>query len=430
MSLSPIIPLRVTADWLVPVVGPPIAGGGVTIGPDGRIEEAGPAASLSSRPGLAELRFAGSAIIPGLVNAHTHLELSGLAGSVEADEFPDWIRGVRELKATLSPEWFAAAARRGVKEAFAAGITMVLDTGDSGAVLPALAELGGAGVVYQEVFGPDPEQLPVSIGGLEARVAQLMSHQTDWARLGVSPHAPYTVSGPLYRAAVELARRRNLPLAGHLAESRAETDFVARNEGPFAAAWRARGIPPLDRHGDPPLPAAARRSPVAWLDAHGALSDRTLAIHAVQLDGADLDLLAARQVGIAHCPISNARHGHGAAPIKEVRARGIRLGVGTDSVISVGRLDLFAEMRAARSLAGLAARDALALGTIEGARLVGWERHRGWVGPGAFADLAVVALPKVASPDDVEDAVLAGGPDRVHATFASGRPVYRRGHPA
>ena len=425
MILPPATRLRLTADWIVPVSSPPVERGAVLIGSDGRIEAVGPAGVVPAPPGVPNLVFAGAALMPGLVNAHTHLELTGLAGQIEETDFSAWIRGVRRVKSELTPEWFLAAARQGVRDAFAAGITTVLDTGDSGTVLPALVELGCAGVAYQEVFGPDPGQCDASLQGLRSRVAELAPQARGRVRLGVSPHAPYTVSGPLYRAVTEFAAAGGLPIAVHLAESPAESMLVTRHEGPFAEAWNGRGIPPVALHGS--LPASARRSPVAWLDAHGLLGRDTLCIHTVQLDQTDIETLATRQTSVAHCPASNARHGHGAAPLAALLAAGLRVGLGTDSVVSVGALDLWAEMRAARQLAGLTPGQALALATREGARLIGAESEVGWLGAGAFADLIAVQL--AAGPEDqpVESRLLAAGPGSVLATYASGRPVYRRG---
>ena len=111
------------------------------IGSDGRIEAAGPASQVPAPPGVPELSFGGAALMPGLVNAHTHLELTGLAGQVDEADFAAWIRRVRQVKSALTPEWFKAAARQGVRDGFAAGITTFLDTGDSGA-----AEIGRAHV--------------------------------------------------------------------------------------------------------------------------------------------------------------------------------------------------------------------------------------------------------------------------------------------
>ncbi len=414
--------LRLTADWVVPISSDPIEQGAVLVGASGRIEAVGAAAAVPSPPGVPNLEFSGAALMPGLINAHTHLELTGLAGQVEEEDFAAWIRAVRRLKADHSPEWFRAAARQGVRDGFAAGITTVLDTGDSGAVLDALVELGGAGVVYQEVFGPDPFQAAQSLQDLRSRVAELGPRATGRVRLGVSPHAPYTVSGPLYRAVAEFAAGQRLPMAVHLAESPAESLLVTKHQGPFAAAWNERGIPPVashDRHS-----AGATRSPVAWLDAHGVLGKNTLCIHTVQLDQEDVELLGRRQTPVAHCPGSNARHGHGAAPLSALLAAGLRVGIGTDSVVSVGALDLWAEIRAAQQLGRLTAAQALGLATLEGARLTGAEAEVGWLGVGTFADLIAVAL--TGPPDQpVEARLVASRPGNVLATFASGRPVFR-----
>lgn len=404
--------------------GPPLPDGGILVDGDGLVAAVGPVASLPAPPEGRDLRFRG-VLLPGLVNLHTHLELTGLAIREPPDRFVSWIREVRLRKAERTATDVAAAARQGVRQALAAGVTTVADTGDAGVVLPALAEAGLSGVVYQEVFGPHPDQAGESLSGLDARLDQLEGLQRPGLRLGVSPHAPYTVSSPLYRGVAELAARRRLPVALHLAESPAETDLVTRDGGPFADAWRDRGIPLPGVQGRG-LAAGARRSPVAWVDAHGLLGPGTLVIHAVQLDDLDVALLAARRVTVAHCPRSNARHGHGAAPLSALLAAGALVGVGTDSELSVDRIDLLAEARAARALGGLDARTALELATTRPAAALGLGTRVGRLGIGFRGDLVALdlAVPPGASP---EEAVLRSGPDQVAATVVGGRVVYRGG---
>jgi 5-methylthioadenosine/S-adenosylhomocysteine deaminase len=303
-------------------------------------------------------------------------------------------------------------------------VTTVADTGDTGAVVQAMAELGGSGIAYHEVFGPDPAQLEESFTGLRARMAELAPLAGGRIHLGVSPHAPYTVSGPLYQRVASWARQEALPIAVHIAESREEMAFVTAGGGPFAAAWGRRGIPPLD---DPAHAAQAgspgdRRSPLAWLDARGVLGHRTLCIHAVHADADDIALLGRRQAAVAHCPLSNARHRHGAAPLATMRSAGLRVGLGTDSVASVGRLDLLAEARAAAALAGLDARAALALCTIEGARALHLDGEIGSLEVGKWGDVAAIPLSAGGSP---EAAVLASSPGSVKITLLGGRVVHR-----
>jgi 5-methylthioadenosine/S-adenosylhomocysteine deaminase len=404
---------RLAAGWVVPGSARPLERGAVLIGADGRIEAVGPD-HLVPRPADAiEDRYDDGLLLPGLINTHTHLELTGLSGGPPGPDFTGWITGVRQAKAARAPDAFAEAARRGIRECWAAGVTTIGDTGDSGAVIEALAELGGSGVVYQEVFGPHPAQLDESLAGLRSAVDRLGRHAGDRIRLGVSPHAPYTVSGPLYGAVAAYAADQALPLAVHLAESRVESELLAHARGSFAEAWTRRGIP------HPP----GGHTPVEWLEAHGVLGERTLCIHLVQASAADLDILARHRAAVAHCPLSNRAHGHGDAPLAAMLARGLRVGVGTDSVLSVGTLDLLAEARVARSLAGLDAAEALALCTTGAAAALGWADEIGSLEPGRWGDCVILRSPP--SRLAPEERALASVPGDVLATYLGGRAVYR-----
>jgi 5-methylthioadenosine/S-adenosylhomocysteine deaminase len=302
-----------------------------------------------------------------------------------------------------------------VVDCWASGVTTLADTGDSGAVIRALEELGGSGIGYQEVFGPHPDQVPESLGGLQRRVERLGRHAAGRVRIGVSPHAPYTVSGALYSAVAAWAGAMGLPLAVHLAESVDESRLLLDGTGAFAAAWRERGIP---------MPPGPGCSPVEYLERHGALGERTLCIHVVQADEADIARLARRRAAVAHCPLSNAAHGHGRAPLGAFLAAGLRVGVGTDSVLSVGSLDLLAEAGAARRIAGVDADTALALATLGGARALGLEEEIGSLTPGKWGDCVVVRPPSPATGGPAEQ-VLQSGREHVVATFLGGRDVYR-----
>lgn len=262
----------------------------------------------------------------------------------------------------------------------------------------ALHELGGRGIVYQEVFGPDPAQVDTSMAELAAAVLQLRRLATAQLLPGVSPHAPYTVSAPLYEAVAAFARRERLPVAVHIAESREETQFVRDGTGPFAAALRARGIEVVASH----------RSPVAYLVERSVVQRGTLCIHCVQVDETDVKLVRNVGASVAHCPRSNAAHRHGRLPLALFQAAGVPVGLGTDSVVSVGELDLWAEANAA----GLSGDEALRALTFEGARALGWEHEIGSLEVGKAADLAVLALPPSGRPT-------------VHLTVIAGRIVHQ-----
>jgi len=406
---------RLAADWVLPISGAPIRRGALLVSAEGRIEAVGPDDEVARPPDVSSLDLADAILTAGLINTHTHLELTGLEDQIAEPDFSNWIRRLRELKSMRTLEEYTAAARRGLADCYAGGVTTVADTGDSGAVLPLLAEADGSGIVYQEVFGPDPAQLEESMRGLKLRVAQQARLATPRARVGVSPHAPYSVSGPLFRAAALWARSEDLPLAVHIAESTAETQFLLAGEGPFARAWRERGIQ---------LPDSGGCTPVAWLEKHEVLSPSTLCIHAVQVSPEDVGRLAASDSAVAHCPLSNRAHGHGVAPVAAMLRAGVRLGLGTDSVASVGRLNLLAEARLAGTLLSLSAEQQLELCTLGGARALGMDSEVGSLQPGKWADCIVIRAGK--NSGTPAENVIASSPEDVLLTYVAGREVYRK----
>jgi 5-methylthioadenosine/S-adenosylhomocysteine deaminase len=380
--------LRIRAPGVWPVTAPPIVDGAVLVAGD-RIAAVGPHAAVPVPPGAELIELRDGVLVPGLVNCHTHLELTHLAGRNGEREFARWLGRVREMKEASTAEQFAAAAEQGIRDGWARGVTCVAETGSTGAVIAALARLGGRGTVYHEVFGPDPAVCAEALRELAAAIGRLAPFVSDRVRLGLSPHSPYTVSAPLFRAVAELARVERLPVAVHLAESPAESELVRHGTGPFAARLRARGI----------AVEARGVSPVRYVTDLGVLLTAdcdlpTLCIHCVQVDADDIRLLRERGAGVAACPRSNRAHGHGDAPVAALRAAGVPLGLGTDSVVSVPDLDLWAEADAA----GLGWAEALRLLTIEGARALAWDDCIGSLEVGKAADLAVFAsVPSVSS---------------------------------
>src|SRR2546425_10514123 len=369
--------LRIHAGSVHPVTAPPIEDGAVLVDDRGTIAAVGINPVVPTPPGPRALEFPHARLLPGLVNTHTLLELSHLTGKNTEREFAGWIRGLRALKDATSPDEFSRSAEQGVRDAWAAGVTCVADTGSTGAPLEALARLGGRGIYYQEVFGPDPARCAASMEELRRALDRLSPLSSSPRIRGVSPHAPYTVSGPLYRAVADFARDAGLPVALHLAESSAETQLVQQGSGPFADALRARGIPVTAHH----------RSPVQYLVHLGVLqrATRWLCIHCVQVDGPDIESLRGAGAAVGPCPRSHRAHGHGTAPLAAFRRAGLRVGLGTDSVVSVGDSSLLAEAAAA----GLEGEDALRMLTIEGASALGLEREIGSLEVGKQADLAV-----------------------------------------
>jgi cytosine/adenosine deaminase-related metal-dependent hydrolase len=395
--------LRIRAGRVHPITAPSLEDGAVLVDANGRIAAVGPNSRVPAPAGVHALHFADAELMPGLINCHTHLELTHLGGGAKHDEpeFLTWIRRIRELKETTSAAAFYEAAVAGIRDCWARGVTCIAETGSTGAVMRALHDLGGRGIVYQEVFGPDPAQCDASMRELKVAVDQLRRLATSQLRPGVSPHAPYTVSAPLYGAVAQFARLEQLPVAVHVAESKEETVFVRDGAGPFADALRARGIMVQPQH----------CSPVAYLVQRAVVQRGTLCVHCVQVDDSDVTLLRKVGASVAHCPRSNAAHRHGRLPLALLRNAGVPVGLGTDSVVSVGELDLWAEAEAA----GFTGDGALRMLTIEGARALGWENEIGSLDVGKAGDLVVQAV----------------GPSGRQAvmTVVAGRVVHRAGSP-
>jgi 5-methylthioadenosine/S-adenosylhomocysteine deaminase len=411
--------LRLSARWVLPVGGPPVADGAVLVGADGRIEAVGPDAAVP-RPGEArQVALGDAALLPGLVNTHSHLELTALRGLVRGLAFPAWLQSVRALKLALDADALRASTRWGVLEGFAAGITCFGDTGSGQQAAPALAELGGRGVAYHEVYGPDPAQCAAVVAELERALDALRPCASDRVTVGLAPHAPYTVSAELLAAIAAVASARGLKTAMHVAESREERELVEAGRGPFADALRARGI----------RVEPGGCSTVRWLERAGLLALRPLLIHCVTADADDFRLARRHGATAAHCPWSNAVLGHGRADLGAMREAGLAVGLGTDSVVAGGRLDLFAEARLAALGPALTPREMLQLMTAGGAAALGLEGV-GTLARGAWGDLAAVGLaaPAFAAARDPEEAV-AWGATAADVVFAAvaGRVVYDHG---
>lgn len=419
--------VRWQARWVLPVATPPIADGTV-ITEGERITWVGPRAQAPRRDGARDEDLGDAILIPGLVNAHTHLDLTLFRGGLEDLAFFDWVRTLTAAKRELlGPDDLRDAALLGVAEGLAAGITTFGDTADNDAPFDALLALGARGVAYREVFGPEPRQCAESLAGLEGAVRALRARETARVRVGVSPHAPYSVSDELFRAVAQFAERESLPVAVHIAESADEEELVVRGEGRFAAFLRGRGIQVAPR----------ASGPVALLGAAGLLRAGTLLIHCVRASAGDVHRIADAGCGVAHCPASNAKLGHGTAPLAELVAAGARVGLGSDSMASNDAMDLLHEARLAilgqRARAGradlLPAKVALRLATLGGAEALRLDDAVGSLVPGKQADLAAFRLEGPGGPvaDPHAALVFAASRARAHRVVVGGEERVRDG---
>ena len=413
-----------SASWLLPVTGPPIPDGALLVA-GGRIEAVGPRAVLrEARADAPEETFPGAALLPGLVNVHTHLELSGLRGTLPGGRgFLPWLLALIEKKRTLDAPWYRASVAAGIEALLRAGTTCVGEVSSAGVSPPLLRESGLRGVIYWEVLGPDGTQAEALAARAAADLAALAAlvRGTPLAA-GLSPHSLYSTT-PALRAA--LRRLRDVgpwPVSIHAAESREEVQFVQEGVGPF---WESL-LKPLGVA----APQGCGMGPLALLEAEGWLTPGTVVVHAVQAEAADAARLARTGAAVACCPRSNAALGVGAPPLAALRLAGVRVGLATDSLASAPSLSLWDELRAARPLLPeLRPRDWLRMLTLGGAEVLGLADRVGSLAPGKEADCIAVRVPEGEDPERwllegaSEDAVcfgMVGGRVLLDARAAAG----------
>ena len=402
-----------SADWVLPIEGQPIEDGAVAI-EDGRIVAIGTVDELGSGTSYDD-----AVIVPGFVNAHSHLEYAVYAGFGDGlGDFAEWISLHIERKARIGWEEYVDIARLGAAQCLASGVTTVGDCSYSGAAAVACAELGLRATVYLEVFGADAGRALEHFAEIRDRAEPSFS---DRVRPGVSPHAPYSVSLELYQACAEL----RLPMATHISESAAEVEYLLHGTGPWGAYAEL-------------LVPAPGETGTRLLAQNGLLGPNVVAAHCVMLDGDEIEMLASTRTGIAHCPRSNAALGCGVAPLTKLREAGAEIGIGTDSPASAPSFDFFEELRSvvlsARAREArpdvLSAGQALELGTLGSARALGLDEEIGSLVPGKRADLTVISLDGSSYlpwEDPAAAVVFGGAPGRVVATYVDGDPRYEKG---
>jgi cytosine/adenosine deaminase-related metal-dependent hydrolase len=407
-----------SARWVLPVSTSPIENGAVAIEGQ-RIAAIGRRSEIIERfPEFDVDDFGEAVIAPGLTNTHTHLELTAMRGYLENEE-PDFFAWLRKLTFArlerLTPDDLQVSATWGACEAVRAGITWVGDASDAALMsMRALLDVGLRGVVYQESFGPDARLAAENFEKLKIKLQELRATETGLVRAGVSPHAPYTVCRPQLEMVAELAKTENLPLMMHAAESEAEELFLREGCGVFAEGlarrsieWKAPGI-----------------STIQYLKQVGILHTLPVLAHCIRVDDEDIETLRNNHAKVAHCPKSNAKLGHGRAPLGKFLKAGVIVGLGSDSVASNNTCDILEEARFATLLARAGGSDITATDALKTATLCSGLTE------GAQADLAVVSLRGVhqtPSYDPVATLIFSSSGRDVVLTVVAGREVFRAG---
>ena len=388
---------RYRAQWILPISDDPVRDGWVSV-------ENGRVVATGSGPAPDATDLGNVVVLPALVNAHTHLELSYLRGTVPpAERFLDWIRPLmaarREYPDPADPH-IVGPARQAIDEARASGTGLVGDISNTLVTVPLLREAGMAAQVFYELLGFNDTDGLARVWEARTRLAEHRGKDPA-VRVALAPHAPYSVSPELFQAIrADIDGDSEHVSTVHLGESEEELEFVRNGVGPWRdlldeiGTWNEDWQP----HGG---------SPVEYLADLGFLDSRVLAVHGVQFTGDDLARLRSLGTTIVSCPRSNRHVGVGSPPLEAFYAMGVSVAFGTDSLASVTDLNLFTELAEARRIAPrVPAAHLLESATLCGAQALGFAADFGTIEPGKRAALIAVGVP--AGVSDVEEFLVSG----------------------
>jgi len=383
------------ARWVLPIASPPIANGWVAID-NGRIAAVGRERRSVPRPAsAADVDLGRVALLPGLVNAHTHLELCWLAGAVPAaSRFTEWVREMmarRREQTDLASAAVLDPLRTGIQSMRASGVALVGDVSNSLESVALLAAAQQAAAVFYELIRFRSADADGVAAAARERLASLPGDAN--VRVSLAAHAPYSVSPRLFQhVADDKARRARARTTVHLGESPEEVELLASGQGPWHRLLEDLGA--WDDSWDVP-----RCDPVEYLDRMGVLGPSMIVVHGVQLSRAALECLAVRGASLVTCPRSNRYVGVGDPPVASFYDSGVAEAIGTDSLASAPDLSIWPELARMHALAPeVPASRLLDSATRIGAYALGFSDEFGTIEPGKRASLISVALPP-----DVED---------------------------
>lgn len=419
------------ADHVVPVSSAPFADGGVAI-EGSKIVRVGTRGELAAEfPNSETIEHGAAAITPGFVNVHSHLEITAMRGALDAveDNFAAWLLKLSAIRTELGEEGVRKGALVGAREGAAAGVTCFGDIGRMGRVgLEALTATGLRGIVFQETeFTPDNRTAKDDFMELAAKFEALKQDETELVRVALSPHSPYTVGSELFELLAQYSILNRIPLSIHAAESADEIELLAKGTGLFSSFYEKFGV-----EWSSPF-----STPIEYLERLGVLATRPLLAHCVRVTDSDIERIEANGASVAHCPKSNAKFGHGAAPLEKFLDAGVTVGLGSDSVASNNVCDLIEESRFAVLTARnhpdskrlITAREILECATLGGAKALGLDDLIGTLEAGKEADLAIVDLTHDAQgpvTDIYAALVFSSNARDVKQTIVAGKTVYER----
>jgi len=361
----------------------------------------------------------GSAVImPGLINAHAHLELTSLCNRLTRyDSFTDWLSQLIAKRLSWSQDEFQDSIREGIDLSLASGTTTVGDIATSGMTRSITRGNSLRQVIFEESIAFSPGQADQTIADLN-RILDT-SKPGELIRQGVSPHSPYSVSGELYRGLAALAHHRKMPLTTHVAETESEIQFLETGTGEIRDFLQALNVFPTGWN--PP-----GLHPIPYLHSLGVLGPNCLLIHCNYMDRESIDLVSGSGSSIVYCPRSHAFFGHPQHPVREMLDAGINIALGTDSLASNTTVSMLDEMRFLyKERKDLKSEEILKAATINGAKALKYGNSVGLLKSGCRADMTVLEVPSNMKPHQVPDQILEGA-GKCIGTIVEGRIAYKQ----
>jgi cytosine/adenosine deaminase-related metal-dependent hydrolase len=390
----------------------------IKITENGCISNVAPWQDFSENPEAAIVDWGSAVIMPGLVNAHVHLELTSLCNRLTRyDSFTDWLLQLIAKRRSWSREELRFSIMDGVALSLASGTTTVGDISSGGLACSVTRGSRLRRVIFEESIAFSPEQADGNVTDIN-RILDT-SETCGLYSQGISPHAPYSVSGKLYRGLAELAQYREIPLATHVAETQEEIQFLQTGTGEFRDFLQTLGVIPPGWN--PP-----GLLPIPYLHSLGVLGRHCLLIHCNYMDHESMDLAVHSGSNIVYCPRSHAFFDHPQHPIRQLIDAGINVALGTDSLASNTTLSMLDEMRFLhQKRKDLKSEEILQAATHNGAKALNFGNSLGLLKPGYWADMTVLEVPSNMKARHMPDQVLEGAGECI-ATIVGGRIAWRR----
>jgi aminodeoxyfutalosine deaminase len=358
-----------------------------------------------------------SIIMPGLINAHTHLELSSFQNQLtEFSSFTDWVSQLINRRRSWSREDYISSTTKGIRLSLASGTTLAGDITSSGTGWDAASTELLRRVVFEEVLAPSPDYADQVLSQLNLLLEK--APPNPFLMHGISPHSPYSVSPELYRRSAEMARRRGMLLATHVAETRAELQFLQFGTGEIRNFLDSIGV--LPAQWKPP-----ELAPIDYLDALGILGSSCLLVHCNYLDKKSIAKILNTRSSVVYCPRSHDFFGHENHPIRQLLDSGVNVALGTDSLASNSSLSMIDEMRFLyRNRKDIRPEEIFRAATVSGAAALAYGGTLGRLRQGYWADMAVLALPRNLALQHLLHQILEGVGACI-ATIIKGAIVFR-----